>query len=68
MLEHLRTDAAELWGEMSAALEQRMPDFSEVEVPRANVRGDTDRFVLFDSTRDYFTQMDYYNLWRGGEE
>lgn len=68
MLENWRTDAAELWGEMSDALEQRMPDFSEVEVPRANVRGDTDRFVLFDSTRDYFTQMDYYNLWRGGEE
>jgi hypothetical protein len=41
---------------------------SDVEVPRSQAPGRTDRFVLFDSRRDYFTQMDAYNAWRDGDE
>ena len=42
--------------------------FSSVEVPRSEAAGETDRFVLFDSKRDYLSQMDAYNAWRDGDE
>jgi hypothetical protein len=60
--------AAELWEAVTTELEERRPDLSDVEVPQSEAHGDTDRFVLFDSSRDYFTQMDFYNAWRDGDE
>jgi hypothetical protein len=57
--------AAELYATIAAELRERRPDLSAVEVPRSEAPGATDRFVLFDSKRD-FTQMDHYNFWRDG--
>jgi hypothetical protein len=62
------SDADYLWHTISDELEERMPDLSDVEIPRSEAPGETDSFVLFDSTRDYFTQMDAYNQWRDGDE
>jgi hypothetical protein len=60
--------AGELWETIAAELEEQRPDLSDVAVPQSEASGETDRFVLFDSQRDYFTQMDAYNAWRDGDE
>ena len=60
--------ATELWQTVSADLESESPDLSDVMVPQSEAPGSTDRFVLFDSKRDYFSQMDAYNAWRDGTE
>jgi hypothetical protein len=67
-LEEWQEQAEELWETIAAELEENRPDLSDVEVPRSNAPGETDRFVLFDSKRDYFTQMDAYNAWRDGDD
>ena len=61
-------EASELWQTIAAEIEEKRPDLSDVEVPRSEAPGETDRFVLFNSRRDYFTQMDAYNAWRDGDE
>jgi hypothetical protein len=61
-------EASELWQTIADEMEERRPDLSNVEAPRSDAPGETDRFVLFDSRRDYFTQMDAYNAWRDGDE
>jgi hypothetical protein len=53
---------------MEEELEEQCPDLSDVEIPRSKAPGGTDRFVLFDSTKDYLSQMDAYNAWRTGED
>jgi hypothetical protein len=67
-LEDWQTEASDIWQEIAAEMEEKLPDLSDVEVPRSEAPGETDRFVLFDSRRDYFTQMDAYNAWRDGDE
>jgi hypothetical protein len=61
-------EASDIWQDIAAEIEEQLPDLSDVEVPRSRAPGETDRFVLFDSRRDYFTQMDGYNAWRDGAE
>jgi hypothetical protein len=61
-------EGGELWTAISTELEVRRPDLSDVAVPQSEAPGETDRFVLFDSQRDYFGQMDAYNAWRDGDE
>ena len=67
-LQEWESEAEDLWDEIQAKLEAKRPDLSDVEVPRSKARGETDRFVLFNSKRDYFSQMDAYNAWRDGDE
>jgi hypothetical protein len=67
-LEDLKDEAGELWTTLTDEMEERLPDLSEVEIPRSEAFGETDSFVLYDSKRDYFTQMDFYNTWRDGDE
>jgi hypothetical protein len=57
-----RADA--LWSTMTDEHEEQRPDLSDIEIPRSEAPGETDSFVLFDSKRDYFNQMDFYNAWR----
>lgn len=59
--------AGELWTAISTELTVQRPDLAGVNVPRSKARGETDRFVLFDSRHDYFSQMDAYNVWRDGD-
>jgi hypothetical protein len=71
IVEELReweTEADELWQTIADHLAEEKPDLSEVEVPRSEAPGATDKFVLFDSKRDYLTQMDAYNSWKIGGE
>jgi hypothetical protein len=67
-LDDWETEAGELWQTIADEIEEQRPDLSDVKVPRSKAPGETDRFVLFDSRRDYFTQMDAYNAWRDGDE
>lgn len=60
--------ARPVWERIASDLDDQRPDFCDVIIPRSEAPGETDRFVLFDSTRDYFTQMDAYNTWRDGED
>jgi hypothetical protein len=60
-------EAGALWEILAAEIEEERPNLSDVEVPRSEAPGQTNRFVLFDSRRDYFTQMDAYNAWRDGD-
>jgi hypothetical protein len=66
-LQEVADRAQELWDKMGKELEEQCPDLSEVEIPRSEAPGGTERFVLFDSKRDYLTQMDAYNAWRTGD-
>ena len=67
-LSNWQEQASTLWTQIVADLEEAAPDLSEVEMPESEAPGTTDRFVLFDSQRDYFSQMDAYNVWRNGDE
>ena len=71
-LDTLKDEADELWQTIAEEMEERLPDssdvLSQVEIPRSEAPGETDSFVLFDSKRDYFTQMDFYNSWREGDD
>mgnify|MGYP005844276571 CR=1 FL=1 len=65
-LEEWETAASELWETINDDLYAERPDFSSVTVPTSAAPGITDRFVLFDSKRDYFSQLDNYHNWRDG--
>ena len=67
-LDDLKDEAGDLWQTMADEMEEQLPDLSDVEIPRSNARGKTDSFILFDSKRNYLTQMDLYNAWREGDE
>lgn len=43
-------------------------DLDDIETPRADVPGETDSHVLYDSSRTYLEQIDYYNEWKEGTE
>ena len=68
----MKDEADELWQTIAEEMEERLPDssdvLSQIEIPRSEAPGETDSFVLFDSKRDYFTQMDFYNSWREGDD
>jgi hypothetical protein len=67
-LREWESEAEELWGQIEEELEAERPDLSDVEVPHSEAPGETDSFVLYDSKRDYLTQMDFYLSWREGDE
>jgi hypothetical protein len=59
--------AEPVWQAITKEMIDECPDLSDVEVPRSEASGRTGRFVLFDSSCDYLTQMDHYNVWKDGE-
>jgi hypothetical protein len=68
LIDEWQAQATGLWHVIATDLAGQRPDLSDVEVPQSQAPGNTDRFALFDSKRDYFTQMDAYNAWRDGDE
>jgi hypothetical protein len=67
-LDDWKERAGALWQKITEELEDKLPDLSDVEIPRSEAPGETDTFVLYDSERDYCTQMDFYNAWKDGDE
>jgi hypothetical protein len=61
-------EADELWSTIADEIEESAPNLSDIAVPRSEAPGSTDKFALFDSKRDYLTQMDHYNAWKDGGE
>lgn len=59
-------EAQDLWRTISQELNEQRPSLSDVEIPRSEASGETDSFILFDSRRDYFSQMDHYQMWKDG--
>ena len=57
-------NAEGLWSAIAEKLEEEEPDLSEFEKPKARPANEPDGFVLFDSKRDYLSQMDAYRKWQ----
>ena len=53
---------------IAAELEQEKPDLDDVEVPQSEAPGQTTRFVLYNSHRNYLEQMESYLAWREGTD
>ena len=53
-----------LWSTITEELEEEQPDLDEFEKPKARPANEPDGFVLFDSKRDYLSQMDRYHEWQ----
>jgi hypothetical protein len=66
-LDDWESDADELWTAITEKLTERMPDLSGAKIPQSGATGKTESFVLFDSRRNYFEQMDFYNQWKEGD-
>jgi len=67
-LEQWQNTAEWLWQKIEEDLQEQLPDLSDVAVPISRAPGKTERFVLYDSSRDYFSQLDRYHAWREGDE
>ncbi len=63
-LEAWERSAEDLWTTITEELEEEQPDLEEFEKPKARPANEPDGFVLFDSKRDYLTQMDRYHEWQ----
>ena len=63
-LENLEADAEPLWSQITDDLEQVMPEIDPKDVPTARPADPVDE-PLFDSSREYFDQLDHYHLWQG---
>ena len=63
-LEAWERSAEDLWSTITEELEEEQPDLEEFEKPKARPANEPDGFVLFDSKRDYLTQMDHYHAWQ----
>ena len=63
-LEGLETEAVPLWRRISATLEEARPEVDPADVPTARP-ADPVPDPLFDSSRDYFNQLDRYRRWQG---
>ena len=58
--------ATEIYSRIAADLKANMPDLSDAEAPASEAPGRSKNYVLFDSGRDYFTQIDHYKAWQAG--
>ncbi len=56
--------AEDLWSTITEEMEEGQPDLEEFEKPKARPANEPDGFVLFDSKRDYFNQIDAYREWQ----
>ena len=61
-LESWEERAQETWSSIADKLFQEKPDLPEIPKPRP--ANEPDGFVLFDSRRDYFKQIDAYREWQ----
>ena len=53
-----------LWSTITEELEEAQPALADFEKPKARPANEPDGFVLFDSKRDYLTQLDRYHEWQ----
>jgi hypothetical protein len=63
-LYELDEDARDRWQRISRQLELKAPSLDRDEIPRARP-ADPVAEPLFDSRRDYLTQLDHYRAWQG---
>ena len=63
-LEAWERSAEDLWSTITEEMEEERPNLSEFEKPKARPANEPDGFVLFNSKRDYFDQIDAYREWQ----
>ncbi len=63
-LQDWEESAEDLWSTIAEKLEEEQPDLAEFEKPKPRPANEPDGFVLFDSKRDYFNQIDAYREWQ----
>jgi len=56
--------AEDLWSTITEEMEEKEPDLDEFQKPTPRPADEPDGFVLFDSKRDYLTQLDRYHEWQ----
>ena len=56
--------ADETWSRITEEMEPLIPEVSPDDLPKAEPEGDPDEPALFDSKRDYLTQIDHYRDWQ----
>ena len=63
-LQEWENGADEFWAKMSDQMGAMAPDIDDYEIPKPRPANDPDGFLLFDSRRDYLTQLDHYHEWQ----
>ncbi|MCZ6859084.1 MAG: hypothetical protein O7I42_02175 [Alphaproteobacteria bacterium] len=63
-LEAWERSAEDLWSTNTEEMEEAEPDLEEFQKPTPRPATEPDGFVLFDSRRDYLTQLDRYHEWQ----
>ena len=56
--------ADEVWAKISDQMEPRAPEIGDYKVPKPRAAEEPDLPVLFDSKRDYLSQLDHYHAWQ----
>ena len=56
--------ADETWSRISEEMEPLIPEILPDDLPKTEPEGDPDKPALFDSKRDYLTQIDHYHQWQ----
>ena len=62
--EEWEKQARDTWLQIANYLKDGKPDVAGFERPNPREAQETDGVVLFDSKRDYLTQLDHYHLWQ----
>ena len=49
---------------LSDRMKPMAPDINDFDIPQPRPANDPDGFLLFDSKRDYLSQLDHYHQWQ----
>ncbi len=63
-LQEWENGADEFWAKISDRMKPMAPDIDDYEIPKPRPANDPDGFLLFDSKRDYLSQLDHYHTWQ----
>ena len=63
-LQEWETGADEFWAMLTDEMEPMAPDIDDYEIPKPRPANDPDGFLLFDTKRDYLSQLDHYHQWQ----
>lgn len=63
-LQEWESRADEFWAKLSDQMKHMTPDIDDYEIPKPCPADDPDGFLLFDSKRDYLSQLDRYHEWQ----
>ncbi len=63
-LQEWENGADEFWAKIAGLMDTMTPDLDDYEIPKPRPANDPDGFLLFNSKRDYLSQLDHYHEWQ----